>query len=88
VVAESWTPAGDRLELEVEGLANASYALDVWNPSQLSSVDGATLERSSALEGKLRIHIASSNLDSYVRQKIALHFVSRAVPEQHKSAPH
>ena len=87
VVAESWTPARDRLELEVEGLANASYELDVWNPSELSSVDGATLEKSNTLQGKLRLQMPSGNPDSYVRQKIALHFVSHAVHEHRKSAP-
>ena len=87
VVAESWTPARDRLDLEVEGLANAAYELDVWNPSELSSVDGATLEKSNALQGKLRIQIPGGKPDSYVRREIALHFVSHAAPEHHGSAP-
>jgi hypothetical protein len=87
IVNESWAPAGDRLELEVAGVPNTPYELEVWNPAEVGTVDGATLEKSGALLGRLRFHMPDGTADSYGRQKIVLHFVSRPASEHRKPAP-
>ena len=86
VVGESWAPAHDRLELDIAGIANFPYLIDVWNPSEVASLDGATLEKTSPTFGKLRVQMPSGSPDSYVHQKVVLHFVSHP-PTEHRKPP-
>jgi glycogen debranching enzyme len=55
VLSESWNPARTQLKVEVSGLPGTYYELGVWNPSQVSSVDGATLS-----QGKIHIEVPQS----------------------------
>jgi hypothetical protein len=55
VLSESWNPARTQLTVEVSGLPGTYYELGVWNPSQVSSVDGATLS-----QGKIHIEFPQS----------------------------
>src|SRR5262249_14238554 len=87
IVSESWTSAHDRLDLDIAGLANLPYPLDVWNPAEVSSVENSTLERISPTLGKLRLQMPSGTPDSYVRQKVVLHLVSHPNPEHRKPPP-
>jgi len=70
VVSESWNAARTQLQLEVAGLAGKIYDLGVWNPGQISSVEGATLTK----VGKLAIQMPTGPVDAYVQQKVAIHF--------------
>ena len=70
VTNESWDAARTQLTLEVSGLAGARYEMGIWNASQISSVDGALVSKS----GKLEITMPRGSADSYVPQRIVLHF--------------
>ena len=70
VINESWTAARNRLTLDISGRAGSQYEMDIWNPSQISSAEGATLSKS----GKLEIRMPRGSTDSYVPQQIVLHF--------------
>ena len=70
VVSESWNAVRTQLDLEVAGLAGTSYDIGVWNPGQISSVEGAGLNKA----GKLEIQMPIGPSDTYVRGKIAIHF--------------
>jgi hypothetical protein len=70
VLSESWNGAKTELTLEVSGLAGTRYELGVWNPRQISTVDGAVLTKL----GKLEIQIPQAATDSYLQQKVVLHF--------------
>ncbi len=70
VVSESWNTAKTKLTLEVSGLAGNRYDMSVWNPGQLTSVDGATLTKS----GQLQVQIPGPASDAYAEQKVVLHF--------------
>ncbi len=70
VLSESWNASKDQLTLELSGLAGERYQLSAWNPTQVSSVDGGTLSRT----GKLEIQMPQAATDSYVPQKVTLHF--------------
>lgn len=70
VVAEAWNSTKTQLSMDVSGLAGSRYELDVWNPSQISSVEGATLTKS----GKLQIQTPQAPAGTYLPQKIVLHF--------------
>ncbi len=43
ILSETWTPARDRLTLNISGLADSQYILSVWNGEQIASIDGAKL---------------------------------------------
>jgi len=70
VLSESWNTLKTELTLEVSGRSGGSYALNVWNPSQVSSVTGAALTKL----GKLEIEMPRGTADSYSRQKIVIRF--------------
>jgi glycogen debranching enzyme len=70
VISDSWNASRNQLSLELSGRAGSRYELDVWNPAQVSSVDGASLTRS----GKLDIQMPEGAPESYVPQKIVIHF--------------
>jgi hypothetical protein len=70
VVSESWNTLKTSLTLDVSGRSGDRYALDVWNPSQISSVEGAVITR----PGKLEIEMPQGEADSYSHQKVVIHF--------------
>jgi glycogen debranching enzyme len=70
VTSESWDARCTQLTLEVSGLAGARYEMGIWNASQISSVDGASVTKF----GKLEITMPQGSAESYVPQRIVLHF--------------
>ena len=70
VISESWNAPRSLLTLDVSGLAGRHYELGVCNPAQVSSVDGAVLTKN----GKLEIQMPQTPADSYVPQKVTIHF--------------
>lgn len=70
VLSETWDASGNELTLQVSGGGGARYALEVWNPSQISSVEGATLSKS----GKLEIEMPQGSGEAYVPLKVVIHF--------------
>ncbi|MFZ1139720.1 MAG: hypothetical protein WAN76_11100 [Candidatus Sulfotelmatobacter sp.] len=72
VLSESWNASKAEYTLDVSGRAGERYELSVWNPSQISSVEGAVLTKF----GKLEIQIPQGAPDSYVPQKVVIHFRS------------
>ena len=70
VVSESWNASKTELTLDVSGRAGELYELGVWNPAQISSVDGAMLTKL----GKLAIQMPQGAAEVYVPQKVVIHF--------------
>jgi glycogen debranching enzyme len=70
VISESWNSTRSQLTLDVSGLAGSEYELGVWNPDQISSLEGASLTKA----GKLQIQMPSVPADSYLHQKVVIHF--------------
>ena len=70
VVSESWNTAKTQLTLQISGRAGNRYELGVWNPAQISSLEGGTLTKG----GKLEIQMPQGAADSYTWQSLAIHF--------------
>jgi hypothetical protein len=68
VLSESWNPARTQLTVDVSGLPGMQYELEVWNPSQISSIDSAMLS-----EGKIHFEIPGTGED-YQHHTIVFHF--------------
>jgi glycogen debranching enzyme len=70
VLTETWNNSKTQLTLEVSGRAGNRYELNAWNPSQISSVEGAVVTK----PGKLEIRMPQGTPDSYVPQRVVIHF--------------
>jgi hypothetical protein len=70
VLSETWNNSKTQLTVEVSGRAGDRYQLNVWNPSQITSVEGAVVTKQS----KLEISMPQGTPDSYVPQKVVIHF--------------
>ena len=70
VIGESWNAGRTLLTLDLSGRSGTRYEMAVWNPAQISSVDGGVLAKG----GRLQIQIPNGAGDSYVPQKVEIHF--------------
>ena len=70
VVDESWNTARDQLTLELSGVAGKQYEVGIWNPAQISSVQGGVLTKA----GTLQVQIPDGPAGTYMPQKVMIHF--------------
>ncbi|HET7891011.1 MAG TPA: hypothetical protein VFL34_05775 [Candidatus Sulfotelmatobacter sp.] len=70
VLSEMWSASRSELTLQVSGRAGEHYAMEVWNPGQISSVEGAALDK----VGKLEVEMPQGASEAYVRRAIVIHF--------------
>jgi len=73
VISELWNQARTQLTVEVAGLSGMQYDLAAWNPSQISSVDGAVIR-----QGEVRIEFFAGNGEGpdeeYQHRSVVFHF--------------
>ena len=77
VLSESWTPNRDALSLQLSGAAGESYELTAWDPSQISSVEGAEMEKTSGPKAQVRVKlpVAAPGVDP--QATVVFHFAPR-----------
>ncbi len=73
ILQDSWNAARTVLTLDVSGMPGRQYELSVWNADQVSSVEGAKLNK----VGKLEIQFPPGEHESYIRQKVAIHLAKQ-----------
>lgn len=71
VISDSWNTSRNQYTLDVSGRAGDHYEMAVWNPGQISSVEGAALTKS----GTLQVSMPGAPSESYVSQKVVIHFL-------------
>jgi len=76
VLSEVWSTFPASMTMEVAGAAGFRYELAVWNPAQVTSVDGAALEKVTLQTGKLVIQLPSRGSEAYAHEKIVFHFAA------------
>jgi hypothetical protein len=76
VLSHSWSPKRDTLTLLLSGASGARYELSAWNPEQISSIEGATLEQKSGPEGKVLVHLPVTTPDIDPRAAVVFHFAA------------
>jgi Amylo-alpha-1,6-glucosidase len=77
MVSESWSPKRDTLTLLVSGAAGESCELSAWNADQISSIEGAQLERKSGSEAKVRVQLPASAPGVDPRASVIFHFAAK-----------
>jgi glycogen debranching enzyme len=71
VISESWNAARNQLKLDLSGRAGEHYELAVWNPAEISSIDGGG---ALTKQGKIKIQFPGMPAEDYVHQSVAIHF--------------
>jgi len=74
IVSEVWNASRTELTLTLSGIAGRRYQMQVWNPSQLNSVNGAKLLEPRAELGTLIVELPEGDQKSYVRRDVTLVF--------------
>lgn len=74
VLSETWSPAKDRLDLEVAGIAGFTYELEAMNTGSLTQVDGAKWSKEGPGRSQVRITMPGENPETYVHAKVVFHF--------------
>ncbi|MGC2139279.1 MAG: amylo-alpha-1,6-glucosidase [Candidatus Sulfotelmatobacter sp.] len=77
VLSQSWSPKRDTLTLVLSGTGGESYELSAWNPDQISSVEGADLDKKTGTEAKVHVQIPASPPGSDPRATVVFHFAAR-----------
>jgi hypothetical protein len=72
-VSESTSPDGKEIVFDLSGLAGHTYKIGIWNPGEISAVDGATIEQNEA-RPQLRVSFPAAGTQDYVHTKITVHF--------------
>jgi glycogen debranching enzyme len=70
VISSLWNTEHSQLMLEVSGRPGMDYELGVWNPEQITSVEGAVLTK----QGKILISVPQAKGAGYSHQEVVIHF--------------
>jgi glycogen debranching enzyme len=73
MISSDWTSDHTQLTLTVSGLPGQSYEIGVWNPAQITLLEGAAL----TAQNKIRIVIPNQDNVNYVNHKLVIHLVER-----------
>jgi glycogen debranching enzyme len=77
IVSESWSPLHDTLSLDVSGVSGNVYELGVTNSSQIESLDGAELVRTTQDQAVARIQFPAGSSEAYAQKKVTVHFSTK-----------
>jgi glycogen debranching enzyme len=84
VLAETWTPARDRLTISLSGHAGSEYQLSLWNPGQIASVEGARLAAAPDGKKKLVLELPKTDVGSVSHVAISIHFAGSGKVQAHR----
>ena len=76
ILSETWTPARDRLTINVSGRAGGRYELFVWNAEQIVSVEGARLFKAADGKTELVLDLPKSGAEPPSYVTIVIQFAS------------
>ena len=77
VISESWAPAHDSLTLDVSGAQGTQYDIGMWNPEQVTSVEGAELVKVHAENSGIKVQIPANASEPYPHESIVIHFTGK-----------
>lgn len=77
MLSQSWSPAGDTLTLEISGARGRLYQLGMWNPAQVSSVEGAELIKTNVESARINVTLPADGTELYPRERIIIHFTGK-----------
>ena len=75
-IEESWDSAGKTMTAKFEGLPGRDYDVVVWNPQQVTAVEGGVLSGKQQAVGNLRIQIPAGS-EPHVPVTVTFHFAKK-----------
>ena len=84
VLDQIWSADRATLSLQVAGSPGAAYDLEVWNPDQIRSIEGATLLPVDENRGKLHVSFAAG----VEAQSVVIHFAAASGRDAEKGVRH
>ena len=72
IVSQTW--GSESLTINISGIAGRTYDLSIWNPGQISGVDGAELIRNGKQITAMRVRLPGTDTSFYVRGRVVLLF--------------
>ncbi|HET9995073.1 MAG TPA: hypothetical protein VFQ18_06685 [Candidatus Acidoferrum sp.] len=72
VLSETWSASRDQVALDVSGAAGSEYWLNVRDPGEIQSVEGAEFHPNAVI----RIRIPQSDSELYPHAKVIIHFAT------------
>lgn len=76
-VSESWSASRDKLTLVLSGKPGEKYELSAWDSRQLSSVDGAQLEKTGERTAKVWVKLPAASSGADPQDTIVFHFAAK-----------
>jgi hypothetical protein len=73
VVSESWNAQRNTLSLNLAGIAGNEYELEIWNPSQIATVEGGELVTKNQ-QVRLAIKFPAATAPAYAQHQVTLRF--------------
>ncbi len=74
VLSESWNPARTQMTLAVAGVSGRTYELSVFNPGQLTSVEGGKLTEGTPDQATVSVEFPPSTPADYVHKDLVFKF--------------
>jgi glycogen debranching enzyme len=72
IVSQTWRP--ESLTINLSGIAGRTYDLSVWNPAQISGIDGAEVIKNGNQMTGVRVQLPGTDNGSYARGKVVFLF--------------
>jgi glycogen debranching enzyme len=76
ILSSSWTPARNRLNIDVAGVPGGVYKFSLWNASEIISVEGGELDEVTGRGPELLVRFPSGAGD-YVQRRVILRFATK-----------
>ncbi|MGA9389906.1 MAG: amylo-alpha-1,6-glucosidase [Candidatus Sulfotelmatobacter sp.] len=77
VLSESWSATRDTLRVLLSGAPGETYELTAWNAEQISSIEGAELEKKAGTEGTVRVKLPAIAPGIDPQTTITFHFAAK-----------
>jgi hypothetical protein len=74
ITSVMWSEDRDMVKLETASAMGGTYSLELWNPSQIASIDGAELIRREPNSGELQIKLSKVVANQDAHQEVVIHF--------------
>jgi glycogen debranching enzyme len=74
IVSETWNAHRDTLILDTASASSGTYELSIWNPAEITGVEGAELVRKDTQSASLRITLDPGEHGTYSHRTVLIHF--------------
>jgi glycogen debranching enzyme len=82
ILSQTWSPARDRLTINVSGRAGCQYSLFLWNAGEIASVEGAKVLKAPDGKTELIVEFSNKGAESVSHASVSIQFGSAAKEQE------